>query len=179
MKKKYDIKGMGCAACSARIENVIGKMDGVSNVAVNLMTNSMIVDFDEGQVQSDRYSGKLCKTVKKPGKPLLEDNGLGGQDAQLLRNRAVYHGGRGNQRLQGAGYRDPTLWARCHPLHGGDRSPGDPDGPARPEEGGGSESARWGPDISLCTAGRGRHDQIRQEPVPSSKIGRASCRERV
>ena len=63
MKKKYDIKGMGCAACSARIENVIGKMDGVSNVAVNLMTNSMIVDFDEGQVQS----ADIVKSVSDAG----------------------------------------------------------------------------------------------------------------
>lgn len=63
MKKKYDIKGMGCAACSARIENVIGKMDGVSNVAVNLMTNSMIVDFDEEQVQS----ADIVKSVSDAG----------------------------------------------------------------------------------------------------------------
>lgn len=63
MKKKYDIKGMGCAACSARIENVVGKMDGVAHVAVNLMTNSMIVDFDEGQVKS----ADIVKSVSDAG----------------------------------------------------------------------------------------------------------------
>lgn len=47
MKKKYDVTGMGCAACSARIEKGISKMDGVESINVNLLTNSMEVVFDE------------------------------------------------------------------------------------------------------------------------------------
>ncbi len=52
MKKKYDVTGMGCAACSARIEKGISKMDGVESINVNLLTNSMEVDFDEGVLSS-------------------------------------------------------------------------------------------------------------------------------
>ena len=52
MKQKYDVTGMGCAACSARIEKGISKMEGVENINVNLLTNSMEVVFDEGVLSS-------------------------------------------------------------------------------------------------------------------------------
>ena len=52
MKKKYDVTGMGCAACSARIEKGISKMEGVESINVNLLTNSMEVVFDEGILTS-------------------------------------------------------------------------------------------------------------------------------
>lgn len=48
--KEFDIKGMSCAACSARIENAVSKVDGVENVSVNLLTNSMTVD---GNISDD------------------------------------------------------------------------------------------------------------------------------
>lgn len=47
MKKKYDVKGMGCAACSARVEKAVGAVNGVRTVEVNLLANSMIVNYDE------------------------------------------------------------------------------------------------------------------------------------
>ena len=47
MNKRYDIKGMGCAACSARIEKCVGAMEGVRKVEVNLLANNMVVNFDE------------------------------------------------------------------------------------------------------------------------------------
>ncbi|MDR0370513.1 MAG: heavy metal translocating P-type ATPase [Prevotellaceae bacterium] len=45
--KKFDVSGMSCAACAAHVENAVGKLDGVKNVRVSLLTNSMLVDFDE------------------------------------------------------------------------------------------------------------------------------------
>lgn len=44
--KEFDITGMSCAACSARIESAVSKVDGVDKVSVNLLTNSMSVDGD-------------------------------------------------------------------------------------------------------------------------------------
>ncbi len=41
---KYDITGMSCAACSARIEKAVSQLPGVSSVSVNLLTNSMLAD---------------------------------------------------------------------------------------------------------------------------------------
>ena len=42
-KNKYDIIGMSCAACVARVEKAVNAVDGVTECAVNLLTNSMIV----------------------------------------------------------------------------------------------------------------------------------------
>ncbi|MDD4076160.1 MAG: heavy metal translocating P-type ATPase, partial [Eubacteriales bacterium] len=47
MKQKFDVTGMSCSACSARIENTVRKRDGVKAVSVNLLTNSMLVEYDE------------------------------------------------------------------------------------------------------------------------------------
>ena len=42
-KNIYDITGMSCAACVARVEKAVNAVDGVTECAVNLLTNSMIV----------------------------------------------------------------------------------------------------------------------------------------
>ena len=42
-KNKYDITGMSCTACVARVEKAVNAVDGVTECAVNLLTNSMIV----------------------------------------------------------------------------------------------------------------------------------------
>ncbi len=44
--KKYDITGMSCAACSARVQKAVEGLDGVCGCNVNLLTNSMTVDGD-------------------------------------------------------------------------------------------------------------------------------------
>lgn len=45
----YNVTGMSCAACSARVEKAVSKLDGVGTCSVNLLTNSMVV---EGNVSS-------------------------------------------------------------------------------------------------------------------------------
>lgn len=40
---RFDVTGMNCAACSARVEKAVAKVEGVDSVAVNLLTNSMTV----------------------------------------------------------------------------------------------------------------------------------------
>lgn len=42
--KRYNITGMSCAACSARVEKAVSKVDGVVSCSVNLLTNSMNVE---------------------------------------------------------------------------------------------------------------------------------------
>ena len=41
---KYSVSGMGCAACQARVEKAVSEVEGVSEVAVSLLTNSMNVE---------------------------------------------------------------------------------------------------------------------------------------
>ena len=48
--EKYSVTGMSCAACSARVEKAVSKIEGVTSCSVNLLTNSMTV---EGSVKSE------------------------------------------------------------------------------------------------------------------------------
>lgn len=51
-KEQFDIEGMTCSACSATIEKCVGKVDGVEKVTVNLLKNSMEVEFDESKINT-------------------------------------------------------------------------------------------------------------------------------
>lgn len=51
-KEQFDVTGMSCAACSARVEKAVGKLAGVDTVAVNLLKNSMVVDYDEAALNT-------------------------------------------------------------------------------------------------------------------------------
>ena len=42
--EQYNVTGMSCAACSARVEKAVGKVPGVENCSVSLLTNSMGVE---------------------------------------------------------------------------------------------------------------------------------------
>ena len=44
--KQYQVIGMSCAACQARVEKAVSKIPGVTECAVSLLTNSMGVDGD-------------------------------------------------------------------------------------------------------------------------------------
>ena len=58
--QRYDVTGMTCAACSARVEKAVSAVQGVSACSVNLLTNSMTV---EGNVKSSA----VISAVKKAG----------------------------------------------------------------------------------------------------------------
>ena len=58
--KKFDITGMSCAACSARVEKAVSALDGVSACQVNLLTNSMTVEGDVNETE-------IVKAVEKAG----------------------------------------------------------------------------------------------------------------
>lgn len=42
--EQYIVKGMSCAACSARVEKAVSKVSGVTSCSVSLLTNSMGVE---------------------------------------------------------------------------------------------------------------------------------------
>lgn len=48
-KERFDVTGMSCSACSAHVEKSVSKVEGVAAVSVNLLTNSMQVEFDENK----------------------------------------------------------------------------------------------------------------------------------
>lgn len=51
MKQKFDVTGMTCSACSAHVEKSVRKLEGIADVNVNLLQNSMVVEYDAGRLQ--------------------------------------------------------------------------------------------------------------------------------
>lgn len=46
-KTKFDIQGMTCSSCSSHVERAVKKLEGIKSVNVNLLSNNMVVDYDE------------------------------------------------------------------------------------------------------------------------------------
>ncbi len=63
MEQKFNVTGMTCSACSSKVEREVGKVNGVNKVTVNLLTNSMQVDFDENVTNNSQ----IIQTVVKAG----------------------------------------------------------------------------------------------------------------
>lgn len=62
-KELFNITGMTCAGCSARVEKTVAGLEGVQQAAVNLLTNSMEVWFDEGVLTPQN----IINAVEKAG----------------------------------------------------------------------------------------------------------------
>lgn len=62
-KTHFHITGMNCAACSARVQKVVAALDGAENVNVNLLKNSMVVEYDEKKL----CSNDITDAVEKAG----------------------------------------------------------------------------------------------------------------
>ena len=62
INEKYTISGMSCAACSARVEKAVKNLKGVKEVNVNLLTNSMLVSYDDSLT-----SEEIIKAVTNAG----------------------------------------------------------------------------------------------------------------
>ncbi|MBQ3215283.1 MAG: heavy metal translocating P-type ATPase [Oscillospiraceae bacterium] len=72
MKIKFDVTGMTCAACSARVEKVTGAVEGVEKVEVNLLAGSMTVEAPreavaaiESAVEKAGYGASVAGEKKK------------------------------------------------------------------------------------------------------------------
>ena len=63
MQEKYDVTGMTCAACSARVEKSVSSLPGVQACSVNLLKNSMVVTYDDAALSS----GQIVGAVEKAG----------------------------------------------------------------------------------------------------------------
>ncbi len=61
MKRKFEITGMSCSACSSRVEKCVRNLTGTENVAVNLLTNSMTVEYDEAVLNDSDIIGAVEK----------------------------------------------------------------------------------------------------------------------
>lgn len=58
--KKFDITGMSCAACSARVEKAVSSLEGIESCSVNLLTNSLVAEGDVSEAE-------IISAVEKAG----------------------------------------------------------------------------------------------------------------
>ncbi len=63
MKEKFNITGMTCSACSAHVQKSVSKLNGITDVNVNLLSNNMTVEYDEAQTDP----AKIINAVKNSG----------------------------------------------------------------------------------------------------------------
>ena len=68
-KETYDVTGMSCAACSSRVEKAVAKQPGAQQVAVNLLKNSMVVEYDESQLSSAQIIAAVRLCMQSPAAP--------------------------------------------------------------------------------------------------------------
>ena len=75
---KFNVTGMSCAACSARVERAVNALSGVEACSVNLLTNTLTV---EGTVSEK----DIITAVKKAGYGIKADKGDGKAEKQQSR----------------------------------------------------------------------------------------------
>ncbi len=69
-QEELTVTGMTCASCSARVERVVGRLEGVSLASVNLATEKLRLEFDEATTSIERVRG----AVEAAGYGLLQQN---------------------------------------------------------------------------------------------------------
>ena len=70
MKVKFNVTGMTCAACSARVEKVTKAVPGVANAEVNLLAGKMVAE-----VENEAACDLICKAVTDAGYGAAVDDG--------------------------------------------------------------------------------------------------------
>ena len=92
--KQYEVTGMSCAACSARVEKAVSKVPGVTSCSVSLLTNSMGVEgtaTDQEIVNAVVAAGygAAPKGAKKEQTPAQEEEALKDHETPKLRKRLI------------------------------------------------------------------------------------------
>ena len=83
-KSQFHITGMTCSACSARVDQCVRRLDGVQEVSVNLLKNSMTVSYD-GQVLG---ADDIVKAVEKAGYGASVRDGYAGKKERRIHQEA-------------------------------------------------------------------------------------------
>ena len=79
MKANYNVTGMTCSACSARVEKAVSKLSGIQKVTVNLLTNSMQVEYDENQLSERQIIDAVVRRQKKVQEEVFRQPKCGGE----------------------------------------------------------------------------------------------------
>ncbi|MBE7042113.1 MAG: heavy-metal-associated domain-containing protein [Ruminococcaceae bacterium] len=65
MKKVYRIENLDCAHCAAKMEQAIGKLDGVESVSISFLTQKLILNTEESKLEQILTEAeKICKKIE-------------------------------------------------------------------------------------------------------------------
>lgn len=64
MKKVFKLEGLNCAHCAAKIEEKVGKLEGVKSVTINFMTTKMTLESDANMEEVVEKVKKLVNEVE-------------------------------------------------------------------------------------------------------------------
>ncbi len=87
---KFDVGGMTCAACSARVEKAVSSLDGVRECSVNLLTNSMIVDSSISNEEIISAVEKAGYSASVSGEKKMHNRGNEKNDAKHIFHRLLW-----------------------------------------------------------------------------------------
>ena len=93
--KQYNVTGMSCAACSARVEKAVSKVEGVTSVSVSLLTNSMGVEGSAADadvikaVEQAGYGASLKGAEGLKKQSVQDDEFLKDKETPVLKRRLI------------------------------------------------------------------------------------------
>ena len=98
MKEKFKVEGMTCAACQSHVDKAVRKLDCVSDVSVNLLTNSMEVEFNDESdinkineaVKNAGYKSSLMNTKNNDNDIKSEREALDNKEVSILIKRLIF-----------------------------------------------------------------------------------------
>ena len=98
MKQTFNVSGMTCSACSAHVEKAVCRLEGVAEVNVSLLTNSMQVTYDEdaasseaiiAAVKSSGYGASLPRAAETAAPAVRQEDVMAGELTRM-KHRMVW-----------------------------------------------------------------------------------------
>jgi len=71
-RETFNITGMTCASCARAVERSVSRLEGVQSASVNLATEKLSVEFDEGRTDADQ----IKEAVKKAGYGVQQEESM-------------------------------------------------------------------------------------------------------
>ncbi len=97
MKQKFDVTGMSCSACSAHVEKAVSKVPGIGQVQVNLLQNSMVVEYAEGETDAQKIIAAVTEAGygaslkgQEDAKEINEVQKKAADDTRAMKHRLVW-----------------------------------------------------------------------------------------
>lgn len=89
-KQRFNVTGMTCSACSARVEKGVRKLDGIDDVSVNLLANNMTVVYDEKIISENDIKNSVVDAGYGIGGDKAEKNTKNDDTASKLKKAFLW-----------------------------------------------------------------------------------------